>query len=72
MEVTTEKRRASAGAPHQHGTPTTKPGNKSFILRNVPATIHREWKVLAAKQGVSMEDLLLRHLISLLRSKQTA
>jgi len=32
---------------------------KDYLLRNVESRLHRKWKALAARQGITMRKLLL-------------
>ena len=45
---------------------------KMFTLRKIPEELHLAWKIAAAKQGVSMEDLAIKILeAGLLGSEET-
>jgi len=33
---------------------------KMFTLRKIPEKLHLAWKITAAKQGISMEDLAIK------------
>jgi plasmid stability protein len=44
---------------------------KMFTLRKIPVKLHLAWKIAAAKQGISMEDLAIKILESgLLESEE--
>ena len=45
---------------------------KMFTLRKIPEELHLAWKIIAAKQGISMEDLAIKILeAGLLETEET-
>jgi plasmid stability protein len=43
-------------------TESGEKSNKPFLMRNVPADLHRRWKLLAVTLGKSMEEIFLESL----------